>query len=96
MKHSHDYFLTLMQAAHITADSANYAFYEAFYDMLLCDGGDDDFADSDSGIVALLFCCFLTTDDINAYDAADENNEVFEATYHRIKSLILDLPAADQ
>ena len=91
-KLNHDQFTAIMgNQPDLYADSATYCFFDAFWEFLFTDGGDDDFASENSNYIALLMACFVTPQDIEAYDNADEDNEqdIYMATYQRIKQIIL-------
>jgi len=55
-------------------DSANYDLYQIFLDLIVADGGDDDFAHLDEHEVALAFSKRVTLAHIEMY--GNENSEV--------------------
>ena len=92
LKLTEQQFLAIANAnADLHADSATYAFFSAFFDLLFCEGGDDHFADQNSNYIALLMTCLLPYSYIEAYDNATDEDEqtLFETAYQFIKSFIL-------
>ena len=49
-------------------DSANYSLYESFIDILLSDGGDDDFASQNTYTIAFKLSKQVTLKHIEQYD----------------------------
>lgn len=65
-------------------DSANYALYLIFLDLLISGGGDDDFATENPNKIAFAFSKNVTLSHIEQYD----NDQELEV-YHQLKSQYL-------
>lgn len=74
-------------------DSANWALYCAFREILVVEGGDDDFAEYGANEVALEFSNHVTFKHIEDYDNTlddvDNEDKVFLEIYLSIKPEVL-------
>lgn len=72
-------------------DSANYHIYQIIHDILLSDGGDDDFALLNTNDIAIQFSKQITLQDIEHYDNTEDTYEAVLSIYLKHKPTILKL-----